>query len=123
MLKDLGPVESCYLKSATKFSTNAGSQVGSNNENLQQTGKHLHAIGHCRVEQDHDANTREAEVAPERVGDQRWTLLSDLMAHPANKRRNSGESNDQQSDGLCSLDVVNICRERPRRSNVSYRRL
>lgn len=88
-------------------------------DDLQQTGKHLHAIGDCSVEQDHDANAREAEITPERVGDERWALVFDLMVHPANKRRNSGESNDQQRDSLCSLDVIDIRRERPKEANVS----
>ena len=101
------------------FSTNAGL----NGDDLQQTRENLHAIGNRGVEKDHDANAREAEITPERVGNQRWTLVFYLMVHPANKSRNSGESNDQQSDGLCSFDVIHIRRECPRRATVSQNRL
>ena len=86
----LAPVGSCNIKSMTISSTNARA-LG---RNLQQTGKYLHAIGYCSVEEDHDADAREAEVTPESIRNERWTLVFDLMVHPDNKRRNSGESNN-----------------------------
>jgi hypothetical protein len=102
--------------------TNQNSNVGLNGDNLQQTGKYLHAIGHCSIEQDHDTDAREAGFTPERVWDERRSLMLDLMVHPADKSRNSGESDNQQCNGLCSLDVVDICRERPGKTLVSHNR-
>jgi hypothetical protein len=86
-------------------------KFGPGGDNLQQAGKHLHAIGHRSIEQDH-----------ERVWDERRSLMLDLMVHPADKSRDSGESDNQQCNGLCSLDVVDICRERPGRTIVSHNR-
>jgi hypothetical protein len=97
-------------------------KFGPGGDNLQQAGKHLHAIGHRSIEQDHDANAREAGFTPERVWDERRSLMLDLMVHPADKSRDSGESDNQQCNGLCSLDVVDICRERPGRTIVSHNR-
>jgi hypothetical protein len=64
-------------------------------DDSQQTGKYFHAIGHRSVEEDHDTDAREAKITPERVRNERWTVVFDLMVHPTNKCRNCGESDNQ----------------------------
>lgn len=63
--------------------------------NLQQTDIDLHTIDDGSAEENHDTNTGEAEILPERVWDEsRFSSLL-LPCHPAYKGRN-GSNTDYQ---------------------------
>lgn len=75
---------------------------------LQQTAIQLHAVAHGRGEEHHQATTSKHPVLPQRVGDECIALVLFLVLHPSYKHRDQDGTDDQQSNGGCLVNTVDV---------------